>query len=233
MSAPEPADSTGVRTEEHRLSVPRSARYFTRGGGGRIREVWVVLHGFGHLAHRFIRWFAPAATETRLIVAPEALNRYYTDHHARKVGATWMTSEDREAEIHDYVRYLDLVLADVRAAVAADVAVEVHGFSQGATTACRWVALGSVRPRRLVVWGGGVPPDLDLERHGEALVRAQLTLVLGDQDEFISEAKVQAETDRLTAAGVRFELRRFRGGHLIPAPEVVRLAGPVREENEQ
>jgi predicted esterase len=189
--------------------------------------VWVVLHGFGHLAHRFIRWFAPAATDARLIVAPEALNRYYTDHHARRVGATWMTSEDREAEIADYVGYLDLVLADVRAAMAPDVAVEVHGFSQGATTACRWVALGRVRPRRLVVWGGGVPPDLDLGQHGAALARAQLTLVIGDQDEFISEEKVRAETDRLNAAGVRFELQRFQGGHLVPAQEVVRLAGPA------
>lgn len=212
---------------QHRITVPRTARYFTLGGESGAREVWVVLHGFGQLAERFLPWFAPAASAERLIVAPEALSRYYTDHVARKVGATWMTSEDRPAEIADYVRYLDLVVADVlaRAGVQASPRIEIHGFSQGAATASRWVAFGEVLPARLLLWGGGLPPDLDLARHGPALERANLALVIGDRDEFISEEAVSEQAARLAAAGIRFDLRRFRGGHVIPRPPLEEMAG--------
>jgi len=212
---------------EHRITVPRTARYYTLGGESGAREVWVVLHGFGQLAERFLPWFAPAASAERLIVAPEALSRYYTDHAARRVGATWMTSEDRLAEIADYVRYLDLVVADVlaRAGVQPSLRIEIHGFSQGAATACRWVAFGEVRPARLVLWGGGLPPDLDLARHGPALERANLALAIGDRDEFISEEAVSEQAARLSVAGIRFDLRRFRGGHVVPGPLLEEMAG--------
>jgi predicted esterase len=199
---------------ERRMTVPRTARYYLL-GGETARDIWVVLHGFGQLAARFIRSFAPAAGPGRLIVAPEALNYYYTNHEAKKSGATWMTSENRLVQIEDYVRYLDLLLEEVAGGQDRPV-VEVHGFSQGAATASRWVSFGQVRPRRLVLWGGGVPPDLDLARYGDRLSQARLTRVIGDRDQYVSEETVTGESERLNAAGVKYELKRFRGGHLVP-----------------
>lgn len=199
---------------ERQLTIPRTARYYLL-GGETAPEIWVVLHGFGQLAARFIRSFAPVAGPARLIVAPEALNYYYTNHEAKKSGATWMTSENRLVQIADYVRYLDLLLADVSAG-RSGLRVEVHGFSQGAATASRWVALGKVRPSRLVLWGGGVPPDLDLDKHGSRLTEAGLTRIIGDRDQFVSEEMVTEESGRLNAAGVKYELKQFSGGHLIP-----------------
>ncbi|MDH5315288.1 MAG: phospholipase [Gemmatimonadota bacterium] len=223
MSAPDPL----AAAREHRLTVPRSARYYTLGGGGEVRELWVVLHGFGQLAGKFIRDFAAAASDQRLVVAPEALSRYYTDHASRKVGATWMTSEDRRAEIADYVRYLDLVVDELRATLAPRAErLEVHAFSQGTATACRWVALGRHQPERLVLWGGGVPPDLDLAAHGARLSRAGLTMVIGDRDEFISEEAVADQSARLEAEGVSFELQRFGGGHVVSRPVLAAMVGP-------
>ena len=223
----DPAAGPVSRPDQHRITVPRTARYFTLGGESGARTVWVVLHGYGMLAEKFVRWFAPAAGPQRLVVAPEGLNHYYTNHETRKVGATWMTSEDREVEIADYVRYLDLVLARVLADVDPAPAVEVHGFSQGTATAARWVALGTVRPSRLALWAGLVPPDLDLARHGEALSRANLTLVLGDRDEYIPEGKIEMERTRLEGASVRFTLHRFRGGHAVPWPVLEAMASQL------
>jgi hypothetical protein len=94
--------------------VLRTARYATLGRlDESVREVWIVCHGYAQLAGRFIERFRCIAAPHRLIVAPEALSRFYTERGsgfhgpASQIGATWMTSEDREAEIQDYVAYLD------------------------------------------------------------------------------------------------------------------------------
>src|SRR2546430_12104530 len=81
----------------------------------------------------------------------------------RRVGASWMTREDRLVEIEDYVRYLDAVHDHVRGGMRSEpVSVHAIGFSQGAGTVSRWAALGKTHVDRLVLWGGGIPPDLDL-----------------------------------------------------------------------
>ena len=225
MTSGAPGDGSSLPVETHRIEVPRSARYCTAGGGGAVQEVWFLLHGYSMLAERFIRWFSPAAAPDRLLVAPEALNLYYRNAREKRVGATWMTSEDREAHIGDYVRYLDLVRREVLGALGAAARHEVHGFSQGAATACRWVAFGENVPARLVLWGGLTPHDMDLSAHSARLSDAHLTLVIGDRDEYIPRAQVEAEEEKLKQAGVRYELRMFRGGHVIPWPEVRRLSG--------
>ncbi len=105
---------------EHHVAVERSARYHTLGKAhGDVSEVWFVLHGYGQLAGEFIRYFADLDDGSRLIVAPEALNRFYTvsvtsaPAAERSVGATWMTREDRERDIADYVAYLERLHATV------------------------------------------------------------------------------------------------------------------------
>src|SRR5690606_29110285 len=111
------ADATSPETmREQHTTVPRTARYYTLGRAGpELGQVWFVCHGYGQLAARFIRRFRGLDNGRRLIVAPEALSRFYVGDHGgphgpeSRVGATWMTREDRLREIDDYVRYLDLL----------------------------------------------------------------------------------------------------------------------------
>ncbi len=208
-----------------RLTADRTARVYHLGDPAQAKEFWFVLHGFGQLAGSFIATFGAAARPGRVIVAPEALNHYYTDHRAKKVGATWMTSEDRDTEIADYVRYLDRV-CDAFLSRAPGARVEIHGFSQGSATAARWFALGAVRPARLVLWGGELPPDPPVESYRDRLNAADLTLVVGDRDEYISPDRVDRELERLDGAGVSYTLFRFPGGHIVPDEVLVRLGGP-------
>ena len=140
-------------------------------GCGTPRTLWFVLHGYGQLAGDFVRYFGDLASDDSLIVAPEALNRFYlvspdkTPARDRPVGATWMTREDRASEIADYVEYLDALYDDVAADAARSGArVNVIGFSQGAATATRWITHGSATAHRLVLWGGLIPPETDLSR---------------------------------------------------------------------
>lgn len=203
---------------EHVLSTPRSARYFTLGPPEHATEFWFVCHGYGQLASRFLERFRPLEASQRCIVAPEGLSRFYlTENPAeRRVGASWMTREDRLHEIDDYVRYLDALYAQLGSHTAKITAL---GFSQGSATACRWAALGSSRIDRLIVWGGEVPPDLDLKR----LRVPSLTLVYGNQDEFFTPKVVAANEARLRERGIRYETVSFEGGHAIDEAALRRL----------
>jgi len=219
-----------ARLQEHHLSVTRTARYFTLGTiGPGEGEVWFVLHGYGQLAGRFLRHFEPLAQAGALVVAPEGLSRFYVDDvpppPERKVGASWMTREDRLGEIEDYVRYLDAVYEEVfRGVKRPAVRVTVLAFSQGTATACRWLARGVARADRLILWGGDVPPDLDLAGARSRLAPLALTLVVGRRDEYITAKLLARETARLTAHGIPFRIVQFDGGHEIEPQVLLELA---------
>jgi len=202
--------------QEHTLATPRTARYFTIGSLEKAGELWIVCHGYGQLASRFLERFRPIADDQRCVVAPEGLSRFYLSESAaeRRVGASWMTKEDRLHEIDDYVRYLDALYAHVAAGRAKVIAL---GFSQGSATVCRWTVLGAARIDRLIVWGGEVPPDPDLgaRRALERLRSARLTLVYGNRDEFFTPKIVAATEARLRDHAIPYELVPFQGGHEI------------------
>ncbi|HEX4683462.1 MAG TPA: hypothetical protein VH277_12170 [Gemmatimonadaceae bacterium] len=225
-------ESRSVHPHMHHVRVQRTARFYTLGADqDDASAVWFLLHGYGQLAGEFIRYFADLSTETTLLVAPEAMNRFYLVSPSkvpaaeRPVGATWMTREDRESEVGDYVEYLDLLLDEIRPRLAETAAVNVLGFSQGAATATRWVAHGRVRASRLVLWGGLVPPDSDLSKGHSALRNIPLSIVLGTRDHYVSDDVLSAELARLDAAGIPREVIRFEGGHAVNRSVFSRLAG--------
>src|SRR2546428_11922672 len=151
--------------KEHHIGVSRTARYFALGDPARAGEVWFACHGYGQLAARFLEKLRVLDGGHRSLVAPEGLSRFYLSESPteRRVGASWMTREDRLAEIEDYVRYLDAVYAAVFESLdRAGVTVHALGYSQGASTVSRWAALGKAKIDRLTLWGGAVPPGLDL-----------------------------------------------------------------------
>jgi predicted esterase len=201
------------------IEVSRTARYYLMGGGAnRVEELWFVLHGFGQLAREFVQFFGDVADGHRLVVAPEALNRYYTVGSTavpaaeRAVGATWMTREDRQNEIKDYIGYLDLLHARI-AAKHAGARTVVVGFSQGGATASRWAMLGRARIDRLILWGATVPPDAVLE--AKSFRGAALSLVVGSGDQYITPGVLAAERSRLAAAGIKPGIVEYEGGHSI------------------
>jgi predicted esterase len=195
---------------EHRLPVTRSARAFTRGGEA-ATEAWVLLHGYGQLASRFLRGFESLAAPSRLLVAPEGLSRFYLEAGAGSVGASWMTKEDRAHEISDYLLYLD----QVRALLVPPVPLTVLGFSQGVATAARWAVATTPAPVRLICWGGLVPEEIS----PASLGTMQLTYVVGEREEWAPPSAVEAQAAGFRAGGMAVEVIRFEGGHEI-RPEV-------------
>ncbi|HEX2615907.1 MAG TPA: dienelactone hydrolase family protein [Flavobacteriales bacterium] len=204
--------------EEHHLRVPRTARYYTLGTRASAREAWVVLHGYGQLARFFLRGFE-GVEEGRWIVAPEGLSRFYLNDDHSRVGATWMTREDREHEMADQLSYLDALVE----ATAAGLPVKVLGFSQGVATATRWALSGRTAITRLVLWGGSLPPEAELWKQAGRLHATPVDLVHGEQDTLVpADVLVQSEA-RLRDAGVVHATHRHAGGHALDTLLLKRL----------
>jgi predicted esterase len=209
-----------MREQERHIRVRRTARFCIRGEPGTaVRELWVVCHGYAQLARSFIRSFDPIDDGTRLIVAPEALNRFYhargpsDSAHSARVAATWMTREDRDHEIDDYVAYLDDLSAHMSGGMDEPLRRIALGFSQGAATASRWAASGTTSIDDLVLWGSG--PAHDLHLTPDALRGARLHIVAGRSDPHLDPARLAGECGRLAAAGVDHELLVYDGAHAI------------------
>lgn len=219
--------------QEGHLEVVRTARYWMLGAQNtEPSEVWFVLHGYGQLARRFLRRFRTLDDGTRLIVAPEGLSRFYVEttparHGATSVvGAAWMTREDRDHEIADYVGYLDALGRRVLEGLGSRPAVTVLGFSQGVATACRWTVLGGMRPSRLLLWGDYLPPDLPLDRARTAWTDTRVVRVRGDRDPIFKDGDAAlAEDARLGGAGISSTVVGFEGGHEIDPRALAHVLG--------
>ena len=198
--------------EEHHITVPRTARFHTLGDASTARTMWIVLHGYGHLARYFLRKFEPVM-EGLFIVAPEGLSRFYLDEAHTRVGATWMTREDREHEIADQITYLDHLTSHCLGQLAAGTPVCVLGFSQGVATACRWLVKGSTHPVRLVLWGGTLPPDIGTATLAKRLATCPVDIVAGEKDLLVPPTIGTQAAARFREAGVPHAVHTHPGGH--------------------
>lgn len=212
---------------EHHLTVARTARYQQLGAlSERTRRVWFVCHGYGQLAAYFVRHFA-FLTENRddtVIIAPEGLSRFYLQGNGGRVGASWMTRDDRLAEITDHVGFLNQLAALVLAGCPADVETTVLGFSQGTATVGRWLTRAHFRPAHLILWAGGFPDDIALDAARQLLANLRLSLVIGTTDEYLTVAQAQEQQQHLVRLGGSPRLISFAGRHELNRDVLADLA---------
>src|SRR3954467_9897190 len=96
--------------KQRNITVSKTARYFVSGEMTEsIEQLWFVCHGYAQLASSFLTWFDALDQQKHLVIAPEGLHRFYWKGFSDKVVASWMTKEDREADIADYVNFLNKV----------------------------------------------------------------------------------------------------------------------------
>lgn len=200
---------------ESRISVSRTALICSSQRlDAPVDQIWFVLHGYAQTAAEFLESFRPLMTENILFVAPEALSRFYRTRRMDEIGASWMTSSERVSEIADYVAYLDGVYTHVMGHQAQPPKVTgILGFSQGCSTASRWVTSGNVQPERLVLWGGAPAVELRDARFQNDLSTCRVDWVTGTRDRFTPPEKLEELLPMMDTASNPIHLTVFEGKH--------------------
>lgn len=211
-----------METRKHLFITPKTARYFTAGElSEKTKHVWIVCHGYGQLAENFIKKFHEIQDEENYIISPEGLHRYYLDQKHEKVGASWMTREDRLEDIKDYVNLLDGILELELKNFKGKIIL--FGFSQGVATVSRWYMMGKVRPDIFIMWAGVFPPDLPMEKEKWIFNDSQNFVVMGEEDEFFPEERRRQIIEEIGRKGIKFDLLTFKGKHVIYPPTLLDL----------
>lgn len=215
--------------DEKVTSFNFKARYFTLGElNTTTREVWIVLHGYGQLAKYFSRKFSSLPQHHIYVIAPEGLSRFYLeDIQTRnatgnnRVGATWMTRENRLMDIENYLTYLDKILDDEVANM--NIPITILGFSQGVATASRWALATKHSIHRLITWAGVLPPDMNFDLGKERFKQLRVKMIYGSQDPFITQERLMELQQLITKLDVQPDIITYNGGHDIHAETLEKL----------
>jgi predicted esterase len=205
--------------EHLNIETPRTARYCVVDKLTTQGQHWLVLHGYGQLAEYFIRHFD--GMENAKVIAAEGLSRFYLDGLGGRIGASWMTAADREAEVNDQASYLGKLM---QKEVPIGVRPVVLGFSQGATAVMRWVVQQRVPVRGVVMWAGSFPHDVDPVTAGVHLKDIPVHFAIGDEDPYIKPQEIDTRLGPLREALPQLEVHRFKGAHVMDSPTLLQIA---------
>jgi predicted esterase len=213
---------------EHHLTFNFKARYYSSGEiTEKTKHVLFVLHGYGQLAQYFIRKFSALGNQDVVVIAPEGLSRFYLDpldgagRKSTRVGATWMTKENRLVDIENYIEYLDKIFAVT--IKNKSIPISILGFSQGSATASRWILSKNIHFNRLILWAGILPPDMDFEIGSDVLKDKSVVMVYGKQDPFLTDARFTEMKTLTEKLKTKVDVVSFEGGHDIEENALVRL----------
>ena len=206
--------------QELNVSFNFQARYFKLGEiNEHTKAVWFVLHGYGQLAQYFLTKFKALANTGVCVIAPEGLSRFYLeDVNTRnqtgnnRVGATWMTRENRLMDIDNYLHFLNTVYKKELGGHPT-IPVALLGFSQGAATASRWAVHSPAIYQQLIIWSGVFPDDMDFEKGKEVLKAKQVYQVYGSKDPFLTDTRIGQMKGLAEKLGVKSAPIVFDGGH--------------------
>jgi predicted esterase len=176
------------------------------------KNVWFVCHGMGYLSRYFIKYFEGLNPNKNYIIAPQAQSKYYIPPKFKHVGSSWLTKENTIKETENVMRNFDAVLDAEN--IPNNINLIVVGYSQGVSVALRYVAKRQLQCSQMVLMSGGIPKELTAEDF--AFLNARTTLTYGTQDEYMNEARMQYELQRVQELfGNAVTIIPFKGAHMV------------------
>jgi predicted esterase len=189
-------------------------------GNSRSKKLIYVLHGYGQLSKYFIRKFDSMVEMGFTVIAPEGLHRFYLQGTSGRVGASWMTKENRELDIENYLNYLNELHSKIYTEKDWEQII-ILGFSQGVATAFRWIADGKIKPNQFLLCSGMIPPDVDLNAQNELFKSIDMTYFSGNKDPYKTEEAVTHFQQRLNQLPFPIKMVEFEGVHEVNVEAVM------------
>lgn len=209
---------------EQHIEVTKTARYYTLGNlTPKTKEIWFVLHGYAQLAKNILQKFESVTTNSNYIIAPEGLNKFYAKGFSENPVANWMTNEDRENEIKDYCNYLNKLYTHLQ--INNDIKVNVIGFSQGVSTATRWIESNSFRFDKLILIAGEIAKEFQTKLPSK-LSNLETIFLYGNKDPFIDKRKIDNLSTLYKSSLMK--IIEFDGGHEINKEVIIGIMGKLR-----
>ena len=164
------------------------------------------------MANYFIRRFVPLKDRGDYVIAPQALSSYYIEGSGGRVGASWMTKNNRLDEIEDYLGYLTKVYTMIlESNLDHNVEINVLGFSQGVATAVRWACSDNIKINRLILWSGSLPKhELSVQHRNFSTY-----FIYGEQDEYLKNIDTDEQKALLDKHLSPFIVDTFDGIHEV------------------
>ncbi len=203
--------------QKHQITIQKTAHYTTIGEiNEQTENVWFVVHGYGQLAEYFIKKFKVLDDGKTVIIAPEALSKFYLKEFSGRVGATWMTKYERDSEILDYISYLNQLYRTILQGMDVNkLKINLLGFSQGTATVARWCMNENIKYDRLILWAGyfgnGIQDVIDPLK----LTEKEVVLCYGKEDEFLIKIDLQQYQQNIQKVIPQIQIHTFEGGHTI------------------
>lgn len=193
----------------YKLQVPRTAHYYIQLPTREVKSILYVLHGYGQNADSFLNEFSTLKEHGVLVVAPEALSKFY--NKKREAVSNWMSSRHRLDEIADYKNYLHLLRETIEKKYEVKK-IGFLGFSQGVSTCLRWLSLYE-ESYTCFLCSGSVPPELNPKDFEYA--KHSFHYFFGDQDPLLSIDQAHGQVELLSKLNQKVNLHPFKGSHEI------------------
>jgi predicted esterase len=217
-----------------KIKVERTARYYVLGEvTQKTKYIWVCFHGFGQLASFFKKKFESLVNEETVVIVPEGLSRFYLDVNTGRIGASWITSDMKEDEVEDYIPYLNSVFNEATQNIdLKNIKLNVLGFSQGCTTACRWLNQLETSASNFIVWAAYFSKGIEDVIDPKKLSGSNNFYVYGTQDIYLKdhpELVLQMKTNMIET--INAEIITFDGDHRIEMPVLKEVLSKLNYSN--
>lgn len=198
------------------LDISIKAPYYKFGTINELtKNIWFIFHGYGQLAKEFAESFSDMKSEENCLIFPQGLSRFYLKGIGNKIGANWMTSQDREIDITNYISYINQIYEHEIETYRGDAKLNILGFSQGGHTASRWISNSKIRYNKFVLWGSNLAHEIDLDNIKISFSHGKNLVIVGDKDRFITVDRLIKMRQKYEKIGFIYETIEYHGGHDI------------------
>ena len=152
------------------------------------------------------------------------MHRFYLNGTSGRVGASWMTKEEREDDISDNIDWLNALNKQIRSLGNFEKCI-ILGFSQGGATAARWFNSPDMDADHLIMWSSIFPPDIEIEKLIHPNEKRNF-FVIGTNDEYFNEDSYNEAV--LFYSHLNFEVKTFTGEHNIHSETLHSILAEIR-----